>query len=77
MVGGSGGDAPTARAEPADGRTRVECYEALRAADGKPVPASDGQRARSDTQGDHAGWDEVDTRNRPPHRLVIEDTFLV
>jgi hypothetical protein len=64
--GGSGGDAPTARAEPAEVRTRAECYEALRAADGKPVPASDSQHARSDTRGDNAGWDAVDAGNRPP-----------
>jgi Bacterial EndoU nuclease len=64
--GGSGGDASTTRAEPAEARTRAECYEALRAADGNPVPASDGQRTRSGTQGDHAGWDAVDAGNRPP-----------
>jgi hypothetical protein len=57
--GGSGGDAPTARAEPAEVRTRAECYEALRAADGKPVPAGD-------TRGGRAGWDAVDAGNRPP-----------
>ncbi len=64
--GGSGGDAPRARAEPAEVRTRAECYEALRAADGKVVPPSDNQGARSDTRGDHAGWDAVDAGNRPP-----------
>ena len=64
--GQSGGDAPTAQQEPAETRTRAECYEALRAADGKPVPASDSQGARPDTQGDHAGWDAVDAGNRPP-----------
>ncbi len=64
--GASGGDAPTARAEPAEVRTRAECYEALRAADGKPVPASDSQRAESDTRGVRAGWDAVDAGNRPP-----------
>lgn len=64
--GGSGGDAPGVRAEPAEVRTRAECYEALRAADGKAVPASDSQRARSDTRSDHAGWDAVDAGNRPP-----------
>jgi Bacterial EndoU nuclease len=64
--GGSGGDTPAPRAEPAEVRTRAECYEALRAADGKPVPASDSQRAGSDTRGDHAGWDAVDAGNRPP-----------
>ena len=64
--GGSGGDAPTPPAEPAEGRTRAEYYEVLRAAYGKPVPASDSQSARSDAQGDHAGWDAVDAGNRPP-----------
>jgi len=64
--GGSGGDAPTSRAEPAEGRTRAEYYEVLRAADGKPAPASDTQSVRSDTRGDHAGWDAVDAGNRPP-----------
>jgi hypothetical protein len=66
LQGGSGGDAPTARAEPAEVRTRAECYEALRAADGKPVPASDGQHARSDTRGDNVGWDAVEAGNHPP-----------
>jgi hypothetical protein len=64
--GGSGGDAPTARAEPAEVRTRAEYYDALRSADGKPVPANDSQSAGSDTRKGHAGWDEVDTGNRPP-----------
>jgi hypothetical protein len=64
--GGSGGDTPAPRAEPAEARTRAECYEALRAADGKPVPESDSQRAGSDTRGDHVGWDAVDAGNRPP-----------
>ena len=64
--GGSGGEAPPARAEPAEVRTRAECYEALRAADGKPVHAGDSQCARSDPPGDHAGWDAVDAGNRPP-----------
>jgi len=61
--GGSGDDAPTSRAEPAEVRTRAECYEALRAADGKPDPASDSQRTESDTR---IGWDAVDAGNRPP-----------
>jgi hypothetical protein len=47
-------------------RTRAECYEALRSADGKPVSASDGQRAGSDTRRDRGGWDAVDAENRPP-----------
>jgi hypothetical protein len=64
--GGSGGEAPRARAEPVEVRTRAECHEALRAADGKAAPASDSQRAGSDARGDHAGWDAVDPGNRPP-----------
>ncbi len=64
--GGSSGDAPAGRAEPAEGRTRAEYYEALRGADGKPVPANDSEPETSDTPGDHAGWDAVDAGNRPP-----------
>jgi len=63
--GGSGGEAPTAREEWAEVRSRAEYYEALRSADGKPVPARDGQSAGSDTRRDHAGWDAVDAGSRP------------
>jgi hypothetical protein len=54
-------------------RTRAEYYEALRAADGKPVddrPVTD--ELRSDHSG-HSGWGAVDAAKRPasgshPHR---------
>jgi hypothetical protein len=52
---GSGGDPPAARAEPAEVRTRAQYYEARRAADCNSAPASDSQRAGSDTRGDHGG----------------------
>jgi Bacterial EndoU nuclease len=64
--GGSGGEAPMPRAEPTELRTRAECYEALRAVDGKPVPATDSQDAGSDPPGVRVGWDAVDEANRPP-----------
>jgi hypothetical protein len=70
------------RAEPAESRTRQECYEALRAADGKPVQASDNQRASAEARTDgsaeartdasaearteRSGWDTVDSGQRPP-----------
>jgi Bacterial EndoU nuclease len=53
--GGPDAGAAAARIEPAETRTRQECYEALRAADGKPVQASDDQRgsaARTDAPGE-------------------------
>jgi hypothetical protein len=63
--GGSPGDTPAARAEPAEPRTRAECYEALRAADGKPVPGPDHHGAPDDTRQDRSGWDTVDPGRRP------------
>jgi len=54
-------DAPAARTEPAEPRTREECYEALRAADGG---CADDHHAAVDS--DHSGWDSVDAANRPP-----------
>jgi hypothetical protein len=45
-------DATAGRTEPAEPRTRQECYEALRAADGRPVQASDNQRAPADARTD-------------------------
>jgi hypothetical protein len=53
----------------AEPRSRQECYDALRVADGKPVQASDNQRAsgeaRTDASGeartDRSGWDAVDS----------------
>jgi len=64
--GGSAGDAPAARTEPAELRTRTECYEALRAADGKPVDGRDNHGAPADAQQDRSGWDSVDPGKRPP-----------
>jgi hypothetical protein len=68
--------------ELAEPRSRQECYEALRAADGRPVQASDHQRGsaeartdapaekRTDASGeartDRSGWDTVDSGQRPP-----------
>ncbi len=62
---GSAGDAPPARAEPAELRTRAECYEALRAADGRPAPPGDSQDVTSGRQ-ERSGWDAVDAGKRPP-----------
>jgi hypothetical protein len=67
-------DALAGRTELAEPRTRQECYEALRAADGRPVQASDDQRApaeeRTDAPAeartDRSGWDAVDSEKRPP-----------
>ncbi len=64
--GGSAGDAPAARAEPAELRTRAECYEALRAAAGQPVDGRDNQGASADVHQDRSGWDTVDPGKRPP-----------
>ncbi len=64
---GSGGDAPPARSEPAESRTREEYYEALRAADDNPADDDhvDDDRA-ADSQTENSGWDTVDETNRPP-----------
>jgi len=72
--GGQDADAAVGRTRLAEPRTRQECYEALRAADGRPVQASEHQRApaeaRTDTPAqartDRSGWDTVDPGNRPP-----------
>lgn len=61
------GDAPAARAEPAEPRTREEYYEALRAADGGPA---DGRHEAADSQTDHSGWDSVDAADRPPAEAI-------
>ena len=63
--GGSGGDAPPARAEPAEHRSHAEYYEALRAADGKPADSDDGRRAAADARPHDSGWDAVDAKERP------------
>jgi hypothetical protein len=75
-------DASAGRTELAEPRSRQEYYEVLRAADGRPVQASDDQRApakartdapagaRTDAPGeartDRSGWDAVDSGQRPP-----------
>jgi Bacterial EndoU nuclease len=64
--GGSVGDALAARAEPAELRTRAECYEALRAADGRAVPDRDNHGVPEGTRPDRSGWDTVDPGKRPP-----------
>jgi hypothetical protein len=64
--GGTGGDAPAARAGPAEHRSRAEYYEVLRAADGKPVPASDRHAVATDSRPDRSGWDEIDAKDHPP-----------
>ncbi|MGD0066738.1 MAG: hypothetical protein ABSB76_25235 [Streptosporangiaceae bacterium] len=68
--GGSAGDAPPTRAELAEPRTRAECYEALRVADGQPTDGRDHRGAPADTgpadtRQDRSGWDTVDPGNRP------------
>ena len=52
-----GGDVPTARAEPAETRSREEYYEVLRAADGATYDAVD-------SEGERSGWDSVEDRPR-------------
>ena len=49
---GSGGDAPAARPEQVEPRTRAEYYEALRAADGAP---GDGESAAGGREDGTAG----------------------
>ncbi len=68
---GSGGDAPPARSEPAESRTREEYYEALRAADDNPADDDhvDDDRA-ADSQTENSGWDTVDETNRPPVEAI-------
>src|SRR5216684_3835072 len=58
-------DAPAARTEPTEPRTREEYYEALRAADGK-LP-DDHHEA---TASGRSGWDSVDTTDRPPMEAI-------
>jgi hypothetical protein len=68
----SGADTAPARAEPAELRTRAECYEALRAADGGSG-RTDGDHRPTDTGPDRqadagtrrSGWDAVDAEVRP------------
>ena len=63
---GSGADAPAGRAGPAEPRSRLEYYEALRAADDRPDPGSDANRAAPERTG-RSGWEALDAGNRPPH----------
>src|SRR5215470_4149787 len=51
------GDVPTARAEPAETRSREEYYKVLRAADGATYGAVDSEDERS-------GWDSIDAEDR-------------
>src|ERR1700733_4605055 len=46
--------------ELAEPRSRQECYEALRAADGRPGQASDNQHASADARADAAGGARTD-----------------
>jgi hypothetical protein len=69
---GSGGDAAAARVGQVEPRTRAECYQALRTADGGSGPTDENQRYedsradhRPDPQPERSGWDEVDADNRP------------
>jgi hypothetical protein len=60
---GGGRDAGVAgRTELVEPRSRQECYEALRAADGKPVQESDNQRASAEERTDRP----ADTRTDSP-----------
>ena len=59
----SAADAARARSELAEPRTRAECYEALRAADGGS--AHDGENQRP-ADADNSGWDEMEGDDRPP-----------
>ena len=79
--GGQDADAAVGRTQLAEPRTRQEVYEALRAADGRPVQGSDNQRAPAeartdapdartdapaDPRTDRSGWDAIDAEERPP-----------
>ena len=70
---GSGGDAGATRAAQVEPRSRAECYEALRAADGGPAPTDENQRQedpgtdhRPDPQPERSGWSRVEAEDRPP-----------
>lgn len=60
----SGANTAPARAEPAELRTRAECYEALRAADGKAA-RMDEDYGQADSRTDRSAWDATDAGNRP------------
>jgi hypothetical protein len=59
--GGPDAGAAAGRIEPAETRTRQECYEALRAADGRPVQASDAKRASAEVRTDASGEARTDS----------------
>jgi len=58
--GGLDAGAAAARIEPAETRSRQEYYEVLRGADGRPVQASDDQRASAEARTDAAGEARTD-----------------
>jgi Bacterial EndoU nuclease len=60
-----GTDSPAART--VEARSREEYYEALRAADGKPV---DERAEAGDARSDRCGWDSVDATERPPVEAI-------
>jgi Bacterial EndoU nuclease len=62
---GSGADADTPSAAPAELRTRTEYYEALRAADDGSGRADTGADHQADTETERSGWDAVDAEDRP------------
>jgi hypothetical protein len=69
----SGGDAAAARDGQVEPRTRAECYEALRAADGGPGETGadlqqddSGTEHRADPRTERSGWGAVDAKDRPP-----------
>jgi Bacterial EndoU nuclease len=68
--GGQDADAAVGRTQLAEPRTRQEVYEALRAADGRPVQASDNQRAPGEARTDAPAEARTDApaqaRTHPP-----------
>jgi Bacterial EndoU nuclease len=69
---GSGGDAAAARGEQVESRTRAECYEALRVADGGSAQTNENQRQedsgtdhRPGAQTERSGWSRVEAEDRP------------
>ena len=58
---GQDADAAAGRTQLAEPRTRQECYEALRAADGRPVQASDHQRAPAEARTDASAGARTET----------------
>jgi EndoU nuclease-like protein len=63
--GRTGGDAHPPQREPPETRSRAECYDALRAADGRPGASDNGDRPAADSRPGHSGWDGFDAENRP------------